>query len=550
MSDIAALFSRTSRENPAEFEAEGQNLLIRAGYLHSSADGFQALLAPGAGSLQRIETVIREELQAMDAQEIHCTENYFEDPDPRYFPEVRLSVAAAELTQWVIRSYRQLPIIVYTQRRGRSAVSRTRAGLLQPADLVAIQGSYFCANAGQGETLVNRLYAGTNRIMARLGLPVIPLESACGGIAFACSHPCGEDRWLVCDACGYTSDRRRATFRKSPPQLQQSLSLIKIATPHVSSIAGLAGYLQIPEAQTAKAVFFSADLPGRETPAIIFVLVRGDMEVNESKLMQALPVRNLRPAKEDEIRRIGAVPGYTSPIGLAAHPDLIVIADDLIPSSPNLVAGANEDGYHYLHTCYGRDYIADLVVDLVYPHEGDSCPHCGGALQIQRGVIVAGVESPYPEQACTYQSQNGKNLPVQIGSFYFHPNRILGCLAEVYHDERGLCLPAEAAPYQIHLVILPGRQVDTLQKAQELLPLLEAQGWSILVDGRPDSAGVKFKDADLIGAPIRLTLSEKTLAAETIEYKQRAALEHNLVPLADLVDTIRRDLGADRTDTA
>jgi prolyl-tRNA synthetase len=268
------------------------------------------------------------------------------------------------------------------------------------------------------------------------------------------------------------------------------------------------------------------------------------MEVNETKLANAVRARSLRPATEDEIRSVGAVPGYASPVGLT---DTLVVVDDLISSSPNLVAGANEVGYHLLNVNYGRDYQTDLVVDIAAAQEGDSCPACGCPLHEARGVEVGNIfklGTRYSEaMGCHYLDAQGQPKPVVMGSYGIGIGRLLACIAEQHHDDAGLIWPITVAPHPVHLVLLAGRGSNEITEAAErLYTELESAGIQALYDDRLESPGVKFNDADLIGLPIRLTVSDRAMKAGGVEFKRRDRIEREVVPFETVVQRVNSEI--------
>ena len=282
------------------------------------------------------------------------------------------------------------------------------------------------------------------------------------------------------------------------------------------------------------------------------------MELNETKLANAVHARDLRPATEDEIRAVGAVPGFASPVGLSPlpggkGPQVMVVIDDSIPVSPNLVAGANEDGYHLLNTNYPRDYTADLVTDIAAAEEGFLCPECGHPLRMERGVEVGNIfklGTRYSDSlGCTFLDREGQPKPVIMGSYGIGVGRLLACVAEQYHDDHGLVWPVTVAPYQVHLVLLRGKNTPQAEEtADKLYADLQAAGVEVLYDDRDDSPGVKFNDADLIGLPVRLTVSERALAQGGVEMKLRSKSEKIIVPLTGMLAQLRAALAALETE--
>ena len=305
---------------------------------------------------------------------------------------------------------------------------------------------------------------------------------------------------VYCAACGYVARSELASFVKNPPPTEEALPTEKVATPECNTIEDLANFLEIPKERTAKALLYTRQSDGK----FIFAVVRGDMQLSEAKLKDQ--VGDVKPATEEEIATSGAVAGYASPIGLK---DVLIIVDDLIPNSPNLVAGANETGYHLNNVNHGRDYSAEIVADLVQVEEGNACAQCRESLSILSADLLA--------------SKNTHSF-----------NKILHALAESHNDENGLTIPHPAAPFDIYLMHIPGKTMDTGAATTELYEKLGAAGISVLLDDREARAGVKFNDADLIGCPIRVTVGERGLQDGMVELKPRSALQKSLVSLKSL----------------
>ncbi|MFZ5820296.1 MAG: proline--tRNA ligase [Chloroflexota bacterium] len=315
----------------------------------------------------------------------------------------------------------------------------------------------------------------------------------------------GPIQLIHCPACGYAARQEWAVFAKSALPAEEALPLEKVSTPECHTIQVLAAFLGIPETKTAKALMYTRPSDGK----FVFVVVRGDMQLSEAKLKQI--VGEVRIATAEEIAASGAAAGYASPIGLR---DALILVDDLIPQSTNLAAGANEDGYHLKHVNYGRDYQAEIIADLTEAQEGNSCAQCGKPLTVQAAYRLA-----------TRQAFDFEN--------------ILLALAETHHDEKGLCLPRSAAPFEVYLMHVPGKTMDTKPAAEELYASLQKAGISVLFDDRDERAGVKFNDADLIGCPVRVTVGERGLQNRMVELKGRGETESRVAPLTEAACTIQ-----------
>lgn len=307
-----------------------------------------------------------------------------------------------------------------------------------------------------------------------------------------------------CANCRYTERLELAQFTKTALPKKEELPLEKVLTPECPTIEALANFLGISKEKTAKALMYTRVADNR----FVFIAIRGDMQLSEAKLKEC--IGEVRLATAEEIERAGAAAGYASPIGLK---DALIVVDDLIPESQNLVAGANEAGYHLKNTNYRRDYSAGIIADLVQAKEGDACKNCGHPLT----VIFA--------------------IPLAIRSECFFEN-ILLALAETHHDSKGLTLPHPAAPFDVYLMHVPGKELDTRAKGEEIYSELQSASISVLFDDRDERAGVKFNDADLIGCPIRLTVGEKALKEGMVELKRRTG-ENRLVQLPAIVQGIK-----------
>jgi len=314
--------------------------------------------------------------------------------------------------------------------------------------------------------------------------------------------PSGSIEVVHCSNCNYTERLELARFMKAPLPKEDERPLEKVLTPECHTIEALANFLNIPKEKTAKALMYTRLSDNR----FIFVVVRGDVQLSEAKLKQH--VGEVRAASVEEIERSGAVAGYASPIGLQ---EALIVVDDLIPQSQNLVAGANESGYHLRNTNYGRDYSAGMIEDLTQAKAGDTCTNCGNLLSVFATINLA-----------TRKNYDFEN--------------ILLALAETYHDSKGLTLPHPAAPFDVYLMHLPGKELDTRAKAEEIDRILQNAGISVLFDDREERAGVKFNDADLVGPPIRVTVGEKGLKEGMVELKPRKEKENQLVPLEKILE--------------
>jgi len=571
---MSQLFFQTLRDVPSEAEVASHQLLVRAGFIRQLAAGIFSYLPLARRSLTKIENIMREEMNAIGGQEmtmpvIHPADIWketqrwyqigtemgrFKDKNGR---DMVLAMTheevVADMVRKEIRSYRQLPRLIYHIQTKWRDDPRPRAGLIRVREFT-MKDSYSLDADWEGLDKQYRAhYQAYFNIFHRCGLSTIAVKSDVGMMGGKMAHeymyltPIGEDTLILCDSCGYAANRQIAFIQKTPPPQEPAKPVEKVATPEMKTIEALANFLGVPESKTAKAVFMVATIPEGEgsQDRFVFAVVRGDTELNETKLTNALKAKELRPATEDEIRAVGAVPGYASPVGLK---NTLVVVDDLVPQSPNLVSGANEDGYHLLNVNYGRDYQADLVVDLSAAIDGDACIKCGNPLRSVRGVEVGNIfklGTRYSDaMGCNFLDKDGKEQPVIMGSYGIGSGRLLGCVAEEHHDERGLIWPISIAPYHVHLVTLSGKSGSEVEQAADMVYVdLVKAGIEVLYDDREESPGVKFNDADLIGLPIRLTVSERALGKKSIEFKLRSSSEKEMIPVESAVSTVKSEIG-------
>ncbi len=364
-----------------------------------------------------------------------------------------------------------------------------RAGYLTREDIPTKLGKYALSHL--------RNLSNDSSFLVHLSLPTIGNENE-----IFLPIASGSNEVAHCPSCKYTERLELARFAKSGPPQEEQLPLEKVLTPDCNTIDSLANFLNIPKEKTAKALMYTRMSDSK----FIFVVVRGDMQLSEAKLKQQ--VGDCRTATAEEIVRGGAAAGYASAIGLK---DALIVVDDLIPRSQNLVAGANESGYHFKNTNYGRDYSAEIVADLIQAKEDEACPNCGKPLSVLSTIVLT-----------TRNEYNFEN--------------ILLALAETQHDEKGLTLLHPAAPFDVYLMHLPGKEMDTRAKAEEIYNALHNANISILFDDRDERAGVKFNDADLIGCPIRVTVGEKGLKEGMVELKLRKGKENQLVAIENIIE--------------
>ncbi len=595
---MSKLFGLTLRAAPAEAESVGHQLLLRAAYIRPVAPGIFSYLPLGLRAMRKIEAILRDEIEAIGGQEIAMPLLQPETLRPRsrrlgqdvedLASEERVRFAdrtgrylvvattheetAAHLARSELRSYRQLPAVLYQIRTSFRDEAAPRAGLLRAREFDLLASYSFDRDQAGRDARYVAHYEAFSRAFQRLRLDNVVVVASDRGPAeeegqdFIWLGSSGDDTFALCDSCGQAASQRTARFAKPQPASEPPLLLEKVATPGADTIAALAQFLGVSRARTAKVVFFSAAVPqtpcssapaaspleatvvsetdsaaGLSREIVVMALVRGDMEVSVAKLQRALDTRRLRPADEAAIRRTGAVPGFASPIGLASD-DLVVVADDLVAATPNLISGANAEGFHYRHVNHGRDYKADMVTDIAAAFTGAPCPDCRAPLRIAAGVELGSLHKFRLEFSrdldLAYQGADGQLRPTALGSYGIGVGRLLACIAEEHHDDKGLRLPASLAPYHVHLVAISGGDAGVGAEAEALYAALREADVEVLYDDREASAGVKFNDADLIGLPVRITLGSRTLQQGGVELKRRRDGEGRLVRAEDVLTAI------------
>lgn len=541
------LYAPTLRNTPAEAEIASHQLMYRAGLIRKSAGGMYSYLPLAWRTIRKIEQIIREEMDAAGGQEIMMP---ILQPSELWEESGRWGAYGAEmirvkdrhdrefcmgptheemitaLVRDELRSYKQLPVLLYQiqdkfrdERRPRFGVMRSREFIMK--DLYSFDKDI----EGMNESYRKMSVAYTN-IFTRCGLDFRAVEADSGAIGgghseeFTVLAPEGESRIACCDACSYAASDEKAALRPIDAPDEAELPLEKVATPHTSTIALLAEYLKIPVEKTIKAVAYQT-----EDDTLILAFLRGDHEVNEIKLANAVPgARELRMADEDAIRAVGGCPGFMSPIGVKEGTHIVV--DETAMQMHNAVSGANEADFHYMNVNPKRDFGAVTVADIRLVEEGDACPVCEqGHLHIGRGIEagqIFALGTKYSEaMGATFLDEAGKAQPMQMGCYGIGVGRTMAAAIEQNHDEHGIIWPRAIAPYEVVVVAVNAKVEEQLAYAEEIYEELRAAGVDVLLDDRRERAGVKFNDCDLIGYPVRIAIGPKTIENGSIEVKVR-----------------------------
>jgi prolyl-tRNA synthetase len=561
------LFGRTLREAPAEAQTPGHRLMLRAAIARPLAAGLYTWLPLGFRVQKKVEQIIREEQDRIGAQEMEMpvltpAETWkqtgrWEMLEPITFRttdhngrEFMVSYTHEEFVHLhamqEIQSYKQLPQIVYHfQSKGRDE-ARPRAGLLRVREFVMKDAYSFDVDQAGLEKSYAAEYGAYERSFKRMGLDAISVESDTGAMGGDVAHEfqvlneVGEDRIAICSNCDYRANMEKATRHMDekrsradgvPPRSQ-------IATPGTESIEALEASLKQPKEAFLKTLLFR-DQSGK----VVAVVLPGDRDVNEAKLRKTLATGEVKFAADADFAAAGAVPGYIGPVGLKAR----VLVDEGVGGG-GYIAGANKKDAHLRDVVLGRDFEGERV-DASDVREGDVCPKCKiGKLTIKRGVEVGNIfayGTYYSDKMnATFVAEDGTRKPFFGGSYGIGVGRAVQTIIETHHDDKGIVWPAQVAPYHVHVIALPVNDDQVRAKADALVAELEKGDVEVLYDDRDETAGVKFADADLIGIPLRVTVSKRNLKENAAELKLRSASDSEMVPLASAAERIAGMVGS------
>lgn len=572
---VSALFGTTRRSAPAE-ELVSHQLLLRAGFVQQLATGLYSYLPMGWRTEQKIRRILREEMNALGGQElcmpmVHPADLWQRTGRWNTVDEVLLRFqdrrgrdmvlalsheeVVADLTATNVSSYRDLPRIVYHIQTKFRDEARSRGGLVRTREFT-MKDSYSLDRdqAGLERAYIAHFHAYF-KIAARAGIPVVAVLSDVGMMGGHLAHEFiyltddGEDTLVFCDNCGYAANQEVAASALPEPETEAERELEEVETPGAATVAELAAFLKVDPSRIAKSVAFMAELERGQKPQLVLALVLGQSEVNLACLRNATGAVELRAATPDEVKRAGGVPGYMSPRGLPEGA-AIVVADEAIARRRNLVTGANREGWHLRNFNLARDCHVDSLARLASATTGDPCSICGTPLRIRRGIEYGNIFQLGTDYSVSlgalYNDEEGQQLPVVMGSYGIGVGRMLACIAEEHHDDRGLALPIGVAPYEVALISV-GHDQPVTQLAEATYRQLEDAGVEVLFDDRDASPGVKFADADLRGIPLRVTISPRSLKAEGAEFKRRIG-EPRTVSRGSILAEVLEELDALRRE--
>lgn len=546
---------RTLREVPNEAEIPSHILLLRTGMIRKLVSGVYGFMPLGWRSVRKIEEIIREEMDRAGGQEIHMSavqpaELWQESG--RWFaygPELWrlkdrngrdfcLGPTHEEIFTDIIRSdvssYRQLPVNLYQIQTKYRDEARPRFGLMRSREFIMKDAYSFDRDQEGLDKSYQEMYGTYERIFTRCGLTFRPVEADTGAIGGSNSHEftalseVGESEIAYCEACDMAATVERAACVDTPASEEAELPTEEVHTPGTKTIEEVADFLGIPQTKTMKALLFvTYDEEGKEN-GYVAAFVRGDRELNMTKLVNALgiPEHSIEFADEEKMgAATGCVGGFTGPVGL--H-DCTIVADSELPGLKNLCAGACKVDYHMKNVNYGRDYKADIVTDIKTLKEGDPCPVCGAPVKHARGIEVGQVfklGTKYSESmGAIYKDENQKDQLIVMGCYGIGVTRTLAAIVEQHHDENGIIWPVSVAPYHAIITVMKPEDEVQAQTAERIYKELMDAGVEVLLDDRKERPGVKFKDADLLGIPVRLTVGRGAPEGK-IEYKLRRDAE-------------------------
>ena len=556
---MSKLVGRRIKEDPKDAKTVSHKFLIRGGYIRPVSAGIYSLLPTGERIVKKIEAIIREEMNRIDGQEVLMpvvlpadlwqeSGRYesvgaellrFRDRNEKpMILAMTHEEAIVHLVRTELNSYKQLPVMLYQIQTKYRDEARPRAGLIRTREFTMKDAYSFHTDQADLERYYARCHEAYERIFRRVGMKnVLSIESNSGMMGGKVSHEfmaicdCGEDTVITNADYSYRANREIAVaawkFEKGEP-----LPLEKVHTPGMKTIEDVAGFLGVKPENTGKAVFYQ----DAHTGELIFVLIRGDFEVNEVKLANALKVPELKFADDAAIEAAGAVPGFASPVGIDPAKARIIV-DRSAAESGNLVVGANEADYHYRNFNFDRDLAGSgcLVADIACVREGDPCPLTGLPLQFLRGIEVGNIfqlGTKYSDTMhCDYLDRDGKSHPMVMGCYGIGVGRAMAAVIEQSCDEYGPIWPMSIAPWQVELCAINPEKEGVGEACERLYAELQAAGIEVLYDDRGEKAGSMFSDADLLGIPLRLVVSPRTLAEKQAEFKVRGSRDAERIAL-------------------
>lgn len=561
---VSKLYAPTLREVPAEAEVVSHQLMLRAGFMRKAAGGIYTYLPLAWRVLKKIERIVREEMDAKGSQELLMP---IVQPAEIWQESGRWDVYGAEmfrlqdrhnrcfclgptheemvttLIRGDVRSYRQLPLSVYQIQNKYRDERRPRFGLMRGREFIMKDAYSFDRDEAGLDKSYQDMYDAYTNIFTRCGLNFRPVEADSGAIGGSGSHEfmviadSGEAEIVFCTSCDYAANVEKAELFPLEAQEEAMLTKEEVVTPDCKTIADVCAYLKLPVDHSVKAVAYNSE------KGLILCFVRGDHEVNEIKVINTCGVIDLEMATEEQLAAAGTVGGYMGPVGID-NKKVIVVVDATVMKMHNVCCGANKEGYHFINVNPGRDFTPTYVADIRLIQEGDPCPHCGGEVSKARGIEVGQVFKLFTKYSsalkATYLDENGKEQPMLMGCYGVGVSRTMAAAIEQNYDDNGIIWPIEIAPYHVLVVPVNTKDEASAAKAEEIYMQLKKVGLETVIDDRKERPGVKFKDADLIGYPLRVVVGPKTLTEGKLEVKIRKTGEIRYLPLdGDYVQDIK-----------
>ena len=561
---VSKLYAPTLREVPAEAEVVSHQLMLRAGFMRKAAGGIYTYLPLAWRVLKKIERIVREEMDAKGSQELLMP---IVQPAEIWQESGRWDVYGAEmfrlqdrhnrcfclgptheemvttLIRGDVRSYRQLPLSVYQIQNKYRDERRPRFGLMRGREFIMKDAYSFDRDEAGLDKSYKDMYDAYTNIFTRCGLNFRPVEADSGAIGGSGSHEfiviadSGEAEIVFCTSCDYAANVEKAELFPLEAQEEAMLTKEEVVTPDCKTIADVCAYLKLPVDHSVKAVAYNSE------KGLILCFVRGDHEVNEIKVINTCGVIDLEMATEEQLAAAGTVGGYMGPVGID-NKKVIVVVDATVMKMHNVCCGANKEGYHFINVNPGRDFTPTYVADIRLIQEGDPCPHCGGEVSKARGIEVGQVFKLFTKYSsalkATYLDENGKEQPMVMGCYGVGVSRTMAAAIEQNYDDNGIIWPIEIAPYHVLVVPVNTKDEASAAKAEEIYMQLKKVGLETVIDDRNERPGVKFKDADLIGYPLRVVVGPKTLTEGKLEVKIRKTGEIRYLPLdGDYVQDIK-----------
>ncbi|MCL4100819.1 proline--tRNA ligase [Fibrobacter sp. HC4] len=553
---LSKYFYVTLRETPSDATMPSHIFLMRGGYIKPVSTGIYSMMPMGFRVIQKITNIVREEMNKIggievDLPVVQTADLWSESGRYQAIGEELLRFkdrnnhnmvlamtheeAMTDMARYVLNSYKQLPFMLYQFKTKYRDEARARGGLIRVREFLMKDAYSFHSSQEDLDKHYQEEYDAYLRIYRRVGIEPVVVQSDTGIMGGKVAHefmldtPNGEDYLILCKKCGYQANREIAKFTRETYKGDANAMPEKVETPHCPSIEELSAFLKIDPKSTAKCVFF--DFEGK----LITVMVPGNLDVSEIKLHNLLKAKELYPADDALIKSCGMVPGFASPIG--AH-DTRIIVDEALADACDLVMGANEENYHLLHCTPKRDFPAFEVADIAEAQGGCKCPNCGEDLSETRGIELGNIfklGTKFSESmGAKYLTAEKTTAPAIMGCYGIGIGRLMASVVENSHDDFGPIWPKSIAPFQVEIVPI-GKEPELVELAEKFEAELEANGIDVLVDDRDERPGVKFKDADLWGSPVRIAIGKKGLANGEVEWKFRNEKEFTMVKVEDVV---------------